>query len=77
MDGYIKKLKKIIACDPVLDLMAFYAARGITPEEIRHMSYEDLAILIAGRWRYYYDEAKIVEAGILNALSDMVGGKNV
>ena len=37
--------KKLIERDPVLDLAAFYAARGITPEQIRQMSYADRAVL--------------------------------
>ena len=46
--------KKLIERDPVLDLCAFYAPRGITPEEIRRMSlidragwYEETRLLIA------------------------------
>lgn len=56
--------------------MAFYAPRGITPQEIRQMSYEDLAILIAGQKSYHDDEAKIVEAGIWNVINSFVGDKN-
>lgn len=56
--------------------MAFYAPRGITPQEIRQMSYEDLAILIAGQKGYYDDEAKIVEAGIWNVINSFVGDKD-
>lgn len=56
--------------------MAFYAPRGITPQEIRQMSYEDLAILIAGQKNYYDDESKVTEAALLNVLSRLVGEKD-
>ena len=56
--------------------MAFYAPRGITPQEIRQMSYEDLAILIAGRKGYYDDESRVTEAALLNVFGRLVGDKD-
>ena len=40
----------------MLDLAAFYAARGITPEQIRQMSYADRAVLRVGRARWFEDD---------------------
>lgn len=48
----------------MLDLAAFYAPRGITPEDIRRMSLADRAVLRVGRARYYDDAVRIVAAGI-------------
>ena len=56
--------------------MAFYAPRGITPKEIRQMSYEDIAILIAGQKSYYDDESKVTEAALLNVLGRLVSDKD-
>ena len=56
--------------------MAFYATRGITPKEIRQMSYEDIAILIAGQRAYYDDEIKVTEAALLNVLGRLVSDKD-
>ena len=51
----------------MLDLAAFYAARGITPEQIRQMSYADRAVLRVGRARWYEDMINLIAAGICRA----------
>lgn len=51
----------------MLELAAFYAVRGIRPEEIRRMSYADRMVLRAGRARWYEDMVNIVAAGICRA----------
>ncbi len=57
--GYSKKL---IRRDPVMNLAAFYAPRGITPEQIRNMSPGDRLILWVGLERWYDHEKKVVDA---------------
>ena len=57
----------------MLDLAAFYAARGITPEQIRQMSYADRAVLRVGRARYYEDAINIIAAGIYRAYAPEEG----
>ena len=52
--------KKLIERDPVLDLCAFYAPRGITPEEIRRMS-------LIGRARWYEETRLLIACGIATA----------
>lgn len=57
--------------------MAFYAVRGITPEQIRDMSLIDRAILRFGRIRYYNDMFDIirraVNLGIVDSFGDAKG----
>ena len=53
----------------MLDLAAFYAPRGITPEEIRRMSLADRAVLRAGRARWYEDARWLIAAGIALAFN--------
>jgi len=53
----------------LLDLAAFYAPRGITPEDIRRMSLGDRAVLRVARARWYEDAVNIVAAGIGKAYS--------
>ncbi|MEE0277840.1 MAG: hypothetical protein UD574_07905 [Agathobaculum butyriciproducens] len=48
----------------MLDLAAFYAPRGITPEAIRQMSLADRAVLREGRARWYEDSRWLIAAGI-------------
>ena len=59
----------------MLDLAAFYAARGITPEQIRQMSYADRAVLRVGRARWYEDMMTLIAAGICHAY-EPEGGRN-
>ena len=59
--------------DPVLDLAAFYAARGITPEQIRQMSYADRAVLRVGRARWYEDMINLIAAGVCRAYAPEEG----
>lgn len=54
--------KKLIRRDPVMNLAAFYAPRGITPEQIRDMSPGDRLILWVGLERWYKHEAEVVNA---------------
>ena len=51
----------------MLDLAAFYAPRGITPEDIRQMPLGDRAVLRVARARWYEDAVNIVAAGISKA----------
>ena len=51
----------------MLDLGAFYAPRGITPEEIRRMSVHDRAVLRVGRARWYEETRLLTAAGIATA----------
>ena len=51
----------------MLDLCAFYAPRGITPEEIRRMSLIDRAVLRVGRARWYEETRLLTAAGIATA----------
>ena len=53
--------------------MAFYAPRGITPEEIRQMSPVDRTILRAGWTRFYDDEIRITQAGVACAFEPPKG----
>lgn len=53
----------------MLDLCAFYASRGITPEEIRRMSVQDRAVLRVGRARYYEEMRLLIAAGVATAFS--------
>ena len=48
----------------MLDLAAFYAPRGITPEAIRQMSLADRAVLREGRARWYEDNRGLIASGI-------------
>ena len=57
----------------MLELAAFYAVRGIRPEEIRRMSYADRMVLRAGRARGYEDMVNIVAAGICRAYAPEEG----
>lgn len=57
----------------MLDLAAFYAARGITPEQIRQMSYADCAVLRVGRARWYENMINIVAEGICRAYAPEEG----
>ncbi|WOC75250.1 hypothetical protein RX717_14915 [Intestinibacillus sp. NTUH-41-i26] len=59
--------KKLIERDPLLDLAAFYAPRGITPEEVRRMSLADRAVLRVGRARYYEETRLVTAWGIATA----------
>lgn len=59
--------KKLIERDPVLDLCAFYAPRGITPEEIRRMSLIDRAVLRVGRARWHEETRLLIACGIATA----------
>ena len=59
--------KKLIERDPLLDLAAFYAPRGITPEEVRRMSLTDRAVLRVGRARYYEETRLVTAWGIASA----------
>ena len=60
----------------MLDLAAFYAARGIAPEQIRQMSYADRAVLRVGRARWYEDMANLIAAGICRAYTPEEGRNN-
>jgi len=44
-----------------MNLAAFYAPRGITPEQIRRMSPGDRMILWVGLERWYEHEAEVVK----------------
>ena len=57
----------------MLDLAAFYAARGITPEQIRQMNYADRAVLRVGRARWYEDMINLIAAGIFRAYAPEEG----
>lgn len=48
----------------MLDLAAFYAPRGITPEAIRQMPLADRAVLREGRARWYEDNRWLIASGI-------------
>lgn len=61
--------KKLVARDPFLDLAAFYAPRGITPDELRRMSVLDRAVLRVGRARYYEEMRLLTAAGVATAFS--------
>ena len=53
----------------MLDLCAFYAPRGITPEEIRRMSVRDRAVLRVGRARWYEETRLLTAAGVATAIA--------
>ena len=53
----------------MLDLCAFYAPRGITPEEIRRMSVHDRAVLRVGRARWYEEIRLLTAAGVATAFA--------
>ena len=53
----------------MLDLCAFYAPRGITPEEIRRMSVRDRAVLRVGRARWYEETRLLTAAGVAMAFA--------
>lgn len=53
----------------MLDLCAFYAPRGITPEEIRRMSVRDRAVLRVGRARWYEETRLLTAAGVATAFA--------
>ena len=55
--------------DPVLDLAAFYAPRGIPPDAVRAMSLADRAVLRVGRARYYEEMRWMTAAGIAAAFT--------
>ena len=57
----------------MLDLAAFYAVRGITPEQIRQMNYADRAVLRVGRARWYEDMINLIAAGIRRAYAPEEG----
>lgn len=57
----------------MLDLAAFYAARGILPEQIRQMSFADRAVLRVGRARWYEDMIDLIAAGICRAYTPEEG----
>lgn len=61
--------KKLVERDPLLDLIAFYAPRGIAPETIRHMPPADRMVLRIGRARWYEEQAKCTQYGVVCALS--------
>nr|WP_297275579.1 hypothetical protein [uncultured Agathobaculum sp.] len=61
--------KKLVARDPFLDLAAFYAVQGITPDELRRMSVLDRAVLRVGRARYYEEMRLLTAAGVATAFS--------
>ena len=61
--------KKLVRRDPLLDLAAFYAPRGIAPETIRRMSLLDRAVLRVGRARYYEELRLLTAAGVATAFS--------
>ena len=48
----------------MLDLAAFYAPRGITPEIFRQMPLVDRAVLREGRARWYEDNRWLIASGI-------------
>lgn len=54
----------------MLDLAAFYAPRGITPEEIRRMSVQDRAVLRVGRARWYEETRLLTAAGVAMAFAE-------
>lgn len=51
------------------DLAAFYAPRGICPEEIRRMSCADRAVLRVGRARWYEEIRMLTAWGISTAFA--------
>ena len=61
--------KKLVARDPFLYLAAFYAPRGITPDELRRMSVLDRTVLRVGRARYYEEMRLLTAAGVSTAFS--------
>ena len=67
--------KKLIARDPVFDLCAFYAPRGIAPEEIRRMSLSDRAVLRVGRSRWYEEMRLLTAAGVSTAFAPEEGSR--
>ena len=58
----------------MLDLAAFYAPRGITPEAIRQMSLADSAVLRDGRARWYEDNRWLIASGIALAYNPKEDG---
>ena len=61
--------KKLVMRDPVLDLAAFYAPRGIPPDAVRAMSLADRAVLRVGRARYYEEMRWMTAAGVAAAFT--------
>lgn len=55
--------------DPVLDLAAFYAPRGILPDAVRAMSLADRAVLRVGRARYYEEMRWMTAVGVAAAFT--------
>lgn len=55
--------------DPVLDLAAFYAPRGILPDAVRAMSLADRAVLRVDRARYYEEMRWMTAAGVADAFT--------
>lgn len=53
----------------MLDLAAFYAPRGISPEQLRSMSLSDRAVLREGRARWYEEQRWLVAAGVALAFN--------
>ena len=49
--------------------MAFYAPRGVLPEEIRRMTPRDRAILRIGRARWYEETRNLTAAGVAYAFT--------
>ncbi|MBS7225977.1 MAG: hypothetical protein KH050_11690 [Clostridiaceae bacterium] len=50
-------------------MAAFYAPRGITPEQIRRMNAADRAALRVGRARWYEEMARCTQYGVASALT--------
>lgn len=61
--------KKLVGRDPLLDLAAFYAPRGIPPAAVLGMSAGERLVLRVGRARYYEEQAALIRAGVLTALA--------
>lgn len=53
----------------MLDLCAFYAPRGFSPEDIRRMSVQDRAVLRVGRARWYEETRLLTAAGVATAFT--------
>ena len=54
--------------------MAFYAPRGVLPEEIRRMPPRDRAILRIGRARWYEETRNLTAAGVAYAFTSEEDG---
>ena len=60
----------------MLDLAAFYAPRGISPDEVKRMSLTDRAVLRAGRARWYEEMQALSALGIASLLPAGEDGVN-